>query len=166
VVSAVDNIRDYWERRIRNLHYYVMDDDVTRPELSERYDAITCISVLEHITDPDAAIAGMFSLLECDGHLLLSFPFHEDRYVRNVYELPDSLYGGKQSYICQCFSRSELARWLATHDAEIVHEEYWQLFTGEVWTQGKLVRPPVASSKEGPHQLLCVVLRRKPNEGA
>jgi hypothetical protein len=37
----------------------------------------------------------MFARLACGGHLIMTFPYNETRYVRNVYELPGSSYGAK-----------------------------------------------------------------------
>jgi hypothetical protein len=54
----------------------------------------------------------MFSLLKPKGHLILTCPYTEKSYVRNVYELPGSSYGQGEPYITQSYSRNELNRWV------------------------------------------------------
>ena len=49
LVTAIDNIDEYWSRRVFNRHYYVIQDDITKTKLKSKFDLITCISVLEHI---------------------------------------------------------------------------------------------------------------------
>lgn len=52
-------------------------DDICAPSRLEsgRYDGIVCLSVLEHVYDPFAAIAAIHDLLQPRGHLLLHLPF-------------------------------------------------------------------------------------------
>ncbi|MDJ0777237.1 MAG: methyltransferase domain-containing protein [Gammaproteobacteria bacterium] len=53
-------------------------DDICAPSRLEpaRYDGIVCLSVLEHVYDPFAAIDTMYRLLIPGGYLLLHLPFH------------------------------------------------------------------------------------------
>ena len=52
-------------------------DDICSPERLQpgRYDGIVCLSVLEHVYDPFAAIAHIHRLLQPQGYLLLHLPF-------------------------------------------------------------------------------------------
>ena len=52
-------------------------DDICAPTRLEfgRYDGIVCLSVLEHVYDPFAAIANIHGLLRPGGYLLLHLPF-------------------------------------------------------------------------------------------
>lgn len=52
-------------------------DDICAPSRLEydRYDGIVCLSVLEHVYDPFAAIQQIHSLLQPGGYLLLHLPF-------------------------------------------------------------------------------------------
>ncbi len=52
-------------------------DDICAPSRLEygRYDGIVCLSVLEHVYDPFAAIAQIHKLLQPGGYLLLHLPF-------------------------------------------------------------------------------------------
>jgi 2-polyprenyl-3-methyl-5-hydroxy-6-metoxy-1,4-benzoquinol methylase len=93
VVTAIDNVRDYWPSGMQNRHYHIIDDDITNSRLEESFDAVTCVSVLEHIERSADAVANMFRLLNQDGHLIMSFPYTERAYVRNVYEIEGSSYG-------------------------------------------------------------------------
>ncbi|MCP4388443.1 MAG: class I SAM-dependent methyltransferase, partial [Gammaproteobacteria bacterium] len=52
-------------------------DDICAPSRLEygRYDGIVCLSVLEHVYDPFAAIDQIYRLLQPGGYLLLHLPF-------------------------------------------------------------------------------------------
>ena len=126
LVTAIDNIRDYWPSSMVNRHYYVINDDITKTQIDDKYDLITCISVLEHIETFDAAVANLFKLLSPSGHLILTFPYTEKEYIKNVYDLSGSSYGQDASYICSSYSRNELNCWLKKHNGEIIEQEYWQ----------------------------------------
>lgn len=52
LVTATDNVRDYWAEGMVNRHYHVLDDDITQTRLAGRFDLVTCVSVLEHIEKP------------------------------------------------------------------------------------------------------------------
>lgn len=160
LVTAIDNVRDYWPAGAYNRHWHVLDDDITATRLTKKFDLITCISVLEHIVSFDRAVKNMFALLEPGGHLILTCPYSEHAYVPNVYALPGSSYGQEASYVTQSYSRKELDRWLAESDASLVEQEFWQYWQGEFWTQGQQLIPPRASSATEAHQLSCMLLRK------
>jgi len=52
-------------------------DDICAPSRLQngRYDGIVCLSVLEHVYDPFAAIENILALLQPGGYLLLHLPF-------------------------------------------------------------------------------------------
>ena len=160
LVTATDNVRDYWSSGMQNRHYYIIDDDITKTRLTGLFDLITCISVLEHIQKPNDAIRNMFSLLKPNGHLILTFPYNERSYIKNVYELPRSSYGKEATYITQSYSRSELDQWLKENNATIITQEYYQFWDGEHWTVGKQVIPPKEVTSEDKHQLTCILMRK------
>ena len=162
LVTAIDNIHDYWPNGMINRHYHVIDDDITDTRLSATFDFISCVSVLEHIEKADQAVASMFRLLNPGGHLLLTFPYTDGSYVRNVYALPGSAYGQDVSYIAQSFSHAELDRWLEQNQAEIVEQEFWQCWDSDYWTVGRQVIPPRQVTRDDRHQLTCLLLRRTP----
>ena len=90
IVSAIDNIKDYWSHGLFNRHYYIINDDIVNPKLKDNFDLITCISTLEHIENFDQAVKSMFGLLKKGGYLVLTFPYTENKFVDNVYVLPGS----------------------------------------------------------------------------
>jgi len=159
-VTAVDKIDDYWAGDYFNRHYHVINDDITNSKLTEKFDFITCISVLEHILEHDRAIKGMLDLLKPGGYLLLTFPFNQEKYVGNVYELPESGYGKDENYICQVFSRKEIDSWLKENPGKIIEQEYYEIFSGELWTFGEHIYPPRKVNKEGRSQLTCILIQK------
>jgi 2-polyprenyl-3-methyl-5-hydroxy-6-metoxy-1,4-benzoquinol methylase len=160
LVTAIDNVRDYWPSGMINRHYHVIDDDITDTRLSDTFDLITCVSVIEHIHNFDDAIRNMFSLLKTNGHLLLTFPYNEESYVENVYELPEASYGQRASYITQSYARKELDRWLQMNNGSILDQEYWQFWEGDHWTVGKQLIPPKRVTADDKHQLTCLLIRK------
>jgi 2-polyprenyl-3-methyl-5-hydroxy-6-metoxy-1,4-benzoquinol methylase len=160
-VTAIDNVRDYWTDGMVNRHFHVIDDDIRHTRLQDRFDLITCISVLEHIVEHEAAVQNMFSLLAPQGHIVITCPYHEPAYCPNVYDLPGSSVKEKYGFVTQAFSRREVDAWLANSDAEIVTQEYWRFFTGTYWTEGKTIVPPQRASSEEPHQITCLLLRKR-----
>jgi 2-polyprenyl-3-methyl-5-hydroxy-6-metoxy-1,4-benzoquinol methylase len=160
VVTAIDNISDYWPDGMNNRHYYVLDEDILSPKLDRKFDLITCISTLEHIEAHDAAVDSMFRLLAPGGRLVLSFPYCEDRYVANAYALPGSIGEHVYPFKTQVYSRRQVAGWLAHNNAKIVCQEYWRFFSGEFWTLGERVIPPVRVEADQLHQICCLALDR------
>jgi len=160
-VTAIDNVRDFGEQGTFNRHFYVIHDDITNPSrVTSKFDFITCISVLEHIPAHEDAVNAMLERLETGGHLAMTFPYNESQYVNNVYELPAAAYGKDKPYVCQVYSRSELSRWLAKTDSQLVQQEYWQMFTGEFWTMGERLAVPKQVTQHDRHHLSCVLIRK------
>ena len=135
-VTAIDKIKDYWKSGFFNRHYHVINDDVTRPKINRQFDFITCISVIEHIPNHKEAFFGMLGLLKPGGHLVLTFPYNEKRYIDNVYKLPKAGYGSDYPFICQVYSRTQIDEWLGGNSARIIDQEYYKIFSGELWTFG------------------------------
>lgn len=158
-VTAVDKKTGYWKEPLQNRHFLVIEDDITNPQVKERYDMITCVSTLEHIPDHLLAVKGMFSLLNPGGHLALTAPYNEGRYVTNVYALPEAGYGQNYPFVCQVFSRKEIDAWLRENHATVVDQEYWDVFTGVLWTFGKY-HTPKESSRHEPHHLTCILFQK------
>jgi 2-polyprenyl-3-methyl-5-hydroxy-6-metoxy-1,4-benzoquinol methylase len=161
LVTAIDNIRDFWPHGMANRHYYVIDDDITDTHLAGKFDFITCISVLEHIEQSDRAVDNMFRLLNPGGYVVLTFPYTEHNYVRNVYQLPGSRSAQDTAYITQSYSRRELTRWVERNHGEIIEQEFWQFCDGPYWTVGEQVIPPRQVTKEDKHQITCVLIQAR-----
>jgi 2-polyprenyl-3-methyl-5-hydroxy-6-metoxy-1,4-benzoquinol methylase len=160
LVTATDNIKDYWPAGMTNRHYHIVNDDITNTGLTETFDAISCISVMEHIHGHRDAMKSMYKVLNPGGHLILTCPYNEKRYVSNVYELPDSSVREKHAFVTQAFSRNELEEWLADSPFVLIEQEYWQCFEGDYWTCGARVEPPVRVSSGDTHQLCCLVFKK------
>ena len=162
LVTAIDNIKDYWPDGMFNRHYHVINDDITNIKIQDEFDLITCISVLEHIDNSEIAIFNMFNLLKPLGHLILTFPYSENYYVKNVYKLSGSNYGQNATYICQSFSRNEVEIWINNNGGEIIDQEFWQFWDEDFWTLGNQIIPPVQVSSKDKHQLSCLLIRKGP----
>ena len=160
VVKALDNIRDYWPTGVLNRHWKVINDDIRKPQTTERFDMITCVSVIEHVDEPLTAFKSMIALLNRGGHLVLTTPYNEQWSVPNVYALPGAAYGQNASYICRSTSRRELDEWLRDSGSEIVCQEFWQFWSEEVWTLGTALPVPREVSRTDPHQLTYLLLQK------
>lgn len=163
LVTAIDNIRDYWPAGMSNRHYYVINDDITNSKLEDKYDVLTCISVLEHIEKSDEAVRNMFQLLSPNGYLILTFPFTSLHYVRNVYDLPNSRANGQSiPFICQSYSSADVDRWLMANGGKIVAQEFWQFWDGDYWSEGNKITPPHKVAQTENHQLTCLLIQKQP----
>jgi 2-polyprenyl-3-methyl-5-hydroxy-6-metoxy-1,4-benzoquinol methylase len=163
VVTAIDNVTDYWADGMVNRHWAVRDLDITRfngQKLNDKYEAVTCISVLEHIKDHRRAVANMASLLKPGGLMVLTTPFSYNTPHPNVYERADALWGKDLKYVCRSSSASELQDWLKA-DLMLIKRELWQLFTGPVWATGEPCGWKLALTEDEPHQLGCFVFLKK-----
>ena len=158
LVTAIDNVRDYWPSGMVNRHWPIEDIDVTAPDRKlGPYDAITCISVLEHIPAHGRAMASMREWLRPGGLLVLTCPFAAT-YDPNVYVRPDATTAASNPYVCQSYSPVQLEQWLAL-GFTLRTAEYWHMFTGPVWRTGAAdAWRQVADPSGG--QLGCFTLER------
>lgn len=162
IVTAIDNVRDYWSAGMVNRHWPVLDVDILSPSDSLRppYDAITCISVVEHIEDHERAVRNMAALLAPGGILILTTPYSHHHFDANVYARADTAYTSSVPYICRSSSTTELSRWLAC-GFELVRQELWCLWSGPVWATGERREWTLAQSPDDPHQLSCFLFRKE-----
>jgi 2-polyprenyl-3-methyl-5-hydroxy-6-metoxy-1,4-benzoquinol methylase len=160
IVTSIDNYKDYWSPGTINRHFHVINEDIKNPIIKERFDFITCVSVLEHIENANKAVSNMFKLLLPDGHMVLSFPYTEKRYYSNVYKRSGSQYGQDARYICQSFSKKEIDIWLEKGNGQIIDQEYWKFWDGECWTVGNHIIPPQKTTAKKKHQLCCLLLKK------
>jgi len=160
LVTATDNIRDYWPNGMSNRHFHVIDDNIVETRIAQKFDLVTCVSVLEHIQRPDDAVRNMFSLTNSNGHLILTFPYNENQYIENVYDLPGSSYGQRSPYATQQYCRSDIERWISKNQGVVVEQEYWQFWSGDHWTVGSQIIPPRQVAASDRHQLSCLLLKR------
>jgi SAM-dependent methyltransferase len=146
-----------------NRHWHIVDDDIMHTRLpAASFDFVTCVSVLEHITDHRAAMRSMLSLLAPGGHLVLTCPYTDSQFVENCYDLPDARAEYRDSpYICRSYSRGELDQWLSDSDVELVEQEYWRIENGPVHATGEWLFPAERVDRDQAHQLSCLLLRRR-----
>jgi SAM-dependent methyltransferase len=155
VVTAIDNVRDYWRQGMVNRHWTVLDVDITDPqEFHGPFDAVTCISVMEHIVDHEKAMRNMLRLLAPGGSLIITTPYSHREPCPNVYKRSDALYGQDLPYICRSHSALEIEQWQRL-GARVKRRELWRLFSGPVWATGNHIDWEEAPSEDAPHQLGC-----------
>ena len=159
VVTATDNIEDYWPNGMVNRHWHIRHDDILKSSITETFDLVTCVSVLEHITDARQAVSGLIERVTTGKHLVITTPYNERRGVPNVYELPDAAYGKTASFICRSHCRADLDAWLSM-GLTLVEQQHWRVFSGDVWAQGEMLPEFEQTAAEREHQLTCLLLRK------
>ena len=161
-VTATDQKGSYWtDGPLLNRHYHVVTDDITHTRLSGPHDLITCLSVVEHIDNHADAVRSMLRLLSKGGHLLMTFPYNECTSVDDAYRLPESGYGRDLPSKLHVFCREEIDAWFADEGAHIVDQEYYELFTGELFTVGRRLRPPRKVGRTERHHLMCLLVQHQ-----
>jgi len=158
-VIAIDKIDGYWNSYI-NRHYKVVNDDITNPQLKEKFQFATCLSVLEHIPDHFQAIMNIHSLLDKNGYLILTFPYNETSYNEDIYKHPNAGYGHGSNFITQVYSRNEISEWITGTSFKIIDQEYYKVFTGEFWTFGERITPCLKVDNTDLHHLTCILLQK------
>ena len=103
----------------------------------------------------------MHSLLKKNGFLILTFPYNEKIYHKDIYKHPGAGYGKGANFITQVYSRREINNWLSDTSFEIIDQEYYKVFTGEMWTMGDRVTPCKKVSSSELHHLTCLLLKKK-----
>jgi hypothetical protein len=100
----------------------------------------------------------MYKLLSPGGRLVLTCPYNERKYAKNVYALPESRVTERFPFVTQAYSRAQVNTWLVDSPFELLEQEYWQFFEGEYWTCGERVLPPRRVGVDDRHQLTCLLL--------
>jgi 2-polyprenyl-3-methyl-5-hydroxy-6-metoxy-1,4-benzoquinol methylase len=160
-VTAIDLIDGYWSGTFFNRHFKVINDNVITPKkIKEKFELITCISVLEHIPDHEGAMKSMMNMLKEGGHLLVTCPYNENIYHENIYKHPDFRSDVKSTFITQIYSRKQIEQWLAGTNCELIDQEYYQIFEGPLWSFGKLIKPSKKVEKTDLHHLTCLLIKK------
>ena len=159
-VKAIDKMDGYWFSYFKR-HYKVYNDDITNLKTNEKFQFSTCLSVLEHIPDHQAALINMHNILEKDGYLVLTFPYNENIYQEDIYKHPKAGYGQNANLITQVYSRKEINLSLKDISFEIIDQEYYKVFTGEMWTFGDRITPCKKVNNSELHRLTCILFQKK-----
>lgn len=161
-VTSSDLKGQYWSF-YSNRHVYVHKNDITNSGFdSSSYDAVTCISTLEHIPDFNAAVSEMARLLKPSGILILTFPYSTD-FCENVYSLPGSdLVSKSFSYIAASFSDDEINHWTSSFGLVEINRSYYRGWTGNYWRSGKRINFPSEVSADNAEIAngLCVAFKK------
>jgi 2-polyprenyl-3-methyl-5-hydroxy-6-metoxy-1,4-benzoquinol methylase len=166
-VTAIDNMQSPWhgrwlnQQRYFNRHFYVIRDDISHPRLTQTFDFVTCLGVMELVDDFDAAVRGLFHFVRSGGYVAMTCPYNERQFVPNAYALPEAGYGQDLPYVCRQYSRADLERWTAANDAEIEGMNLYQCFTGEFWTMGERLAPVVKATPDARHHLALILFRKR-----
>jgi len=147
------------DQEVNNRHFSVVYDDITDTRLSDKYQFITCISVLEHIEHSYKAMKNIHKLLNYDGYLVLTFPYNELTYHENIYKHPEAGYGKDYTVITQVYSRRNIDFWTKI-GLEVIEQKYYKAFTGKMWTFGERVHPCIETANNEEHQLTCILLQK------
>lgn len=159
-VEAIDKAEGYWAEGVFNRHFLVQKEDITEiPQNSKTYDMITCISTLEHIPNYEEALVGMFARLKENGHIVLTTPYDEERYVSNIYRTSGAGYGRDYPRLCQIFNRQSLEDPIKRLEGHVINQEYFRLFTGEFFTYGQRICPPEKVDPASA-QLACLLISK------
>jgi 2-polyprenyl-3-methyl-5-hydroxy-6-metoxy-1,4-benzoquinol methylase len=160
-VTAIDNIRDYWTANMLNRHYWVNNDDITNLKLNRKFEMIVCVSTLEHIELSDLAIKNMVGRLTDMGKLVLTFPYNEKNGVANVYKLKGTNATELPKYATRAFCRQDLKRWEKDNQIKVIEQSYWDFFSGDYWTVGKMELPPKKVNSTSKHHITTIVFEKK-----
>jgi SAM-dependent methyltransferase len=99
------------------------------PVADDYFDAILCIAVLEHVVNPEEAVAELFRVLKSGGHLILEVPF-----LQPEHKVPTDF---------QRYTRDGLEHLVTKHGFRVVrtkglftvyHTLYWQ---AHIWLHSK-----------------------------
>ena len=79
-------------KKIAKAIKHVVRENILKTKIKQRFNLVSCVSVLEHIQDSDTAIKNLMALTEPNGLIVVTFPFSR-AHIPNVYEMPGNKYG-------------------------------------------------------------------------
>ena len=89
------------------------------------------------------------------------FHYNKDHYIENVYKLSQARYGQKYKHVCQIYSKNEIDSWLNENGGTIIDQEFYKIFTGEFWTFGDRIYPPLNVGPNDKCHLACFLIQKK-----
>ncbi|NOX58006.1 MAG: class I SAM-dependent methyltransferase [Planctomycetes bacterium] len=146
-----------------NSHCNLISGDITDCSIPDGvYDAVTCISTLEHIEDCDGAVRNMGRVLKPGGLLILTFPFNRHMFMEDSYKHEDSNRFHKNvAYICRIYSDAEIKRWCELTGATVDKQIFAHYYAGKFWNSGERLPNYKLVGPDDYHDTTCVVLRKQ-----
>ena len=144
-----------------NTHYPVEFGDITAYASGRSFDAVTCISTLEHVEDHDKAVDNMFALLRPGGVLILTIPYNERTFIKDIGEVPNALAEVKTNHLTRVFSGELVRQWEDRHAWRIVDRMYVSMFTGAHFGLGTALPHPVQVDDPEDADLLLAVFEKQ-----
>jgi len=162
VVDCLENTSYRQGRLPLNSHCNLIRGDVTSDMLSENcYDAVTCISVLEHIEEYNQAIENMVRVLKPGGVLILTIPYNEHQLLPDSYKHKKSnRYSSSVAYPCNIYSAREVQHWCAITGASVEQKVVTRWWTGPFWNSGERLPHFLEVSKDQPHDHACILFKK------
>lgn len=163
-VTCTDQQNNYWGSSIVNRHVYVISDDICHSSLlSDEYDTISCISVLEHIKQYDIAVKEMVRLLRPGGILLITFPFtYDGDFIWNVYDLIESdAFSSSFRYIAHSFNNKNITSWKRKYSLLEIDRRYFRSWTGKYIRCGDRIQYPFWIENKETANNICITLQKK-----
>lgn len=160
-VTATDLKEGSYWANFSNRQIHVLKDDITNSKITHKYDAVLCISVLEHIPNFYEAVKGMSNLLEDDGVLIMIFPYSHNNYCENVYKLEeaDDIAKGFR-YIGQSFSSNEIESFCKNNNLEIIDTQFCKGWGGEYWRTGDRYDFPIKVDNPNEANMGCFIFKK------
>lgn len=160
-VTATDLKKGSYWANFSNRHIYVVKDDIINSDIKKNFDAILCVSVLEHISDFNNAVKGMVKLLKNDGLLIMTFPYSDDIYCDNIYKLDDAdSISKKFRYIGQSFSKKEIEQFCSSNDLEVISTQFAKGWSGKFWRTGQRYSFPKKVSNAKDANVGCFLFKK------
>lgn len=160
-VTATDLKEGSYWANFSNRHIHVVKDDITNTNLKNKFDAVLCISVLEHIPNFSDAVAGMVNRLKKNGILIMTFPYSHDSYCDNVYQLDeaDDIAKGFR-YIGQSFSDNEIKMLCDKYGLSVIDTQFAKGWSGKYWRTGERYDFPVKVSSANEANMGCFLFKK------
>jgi 2-polyprenyl-3-methyl-5-hydroxy-6-metoxy-1,4-benzoquinol methylase len=158
-VTASDKKEGYWLGYF-NRHIYVVEDDITKSKFeTNSFDAVTCISVIEHIVNYNQAIGNMARIVRPGGSIILTFPYTWDTFCENIYQLDDADDLSKKfKYIARSYNDDIIDSWVSQNTLSIIEVKMFKGWTGKYWRTGRRIPfPTIVSNKENANIYLSIL---------
>lgn len=164
VVTCLDKKQGYWSIfNTFNRHSHIFHSDICqKPFPKQQFDAVVCLSVLEHIPDYEKAVENMVRLTKPSGVLIFTFPYQPSDYCPDVYQLPEAkgnVVPGR--YIAQSFNDAILDSWLNKYNLELQDTKYFRGWTGRYWKCGDRISHPYFVENKSTANGICITMKRR-----